>query len=116
MCKQDAMLNSYKEHTKNLCMHKGWNKSSIEQVWLFLSEEFGELASSIRRYSNQYRDKKKVKVEDEMGDVFSYLFQLAYMLDIDLDQMWENNQLKAYKKHYKSTLWKEECRGRLLSS
>jgi len=24
----------------------------------------------------------------EMGDVFSYLFQLAYMLNIDLDDMW----------------------------
>ena len=97
------MLNAYKEHTKALCIHKGWNRSTIEQVWLYLSEEFGELASSIRRYSNQYKDKKKVKVEDEMGDVFSYLFQIAYMLEIDLDKMWENNQHKAYKKHYIST-------------
>ena len=92
------MLNAYKDATQAICEQKGWDKSSIEQIWLFLSEEFGELASSIRRFSNQYKDKKKVKIEDEMGDVFSYLFQLAYMLNVDLDNMWKNNVIKAKKK------------------
>ena len=95
------MLNVYKHQTQKLCTDKGWNKSSVEQVWLLLSEEFGELASAIRRFSNQYRDRKKIKIEDEMGDVFSYMFQLAYMLDVDLERMWENNQIKAYKKRYR---------------
>jgi len=98
------MLNGYKEAIRQICVAKGWDKSTIEQVWLYLSEEFGELASSIRRHSNQYRDKKKVKIEDELGDVFSYLFQIAYMLDIDLDKMWSNNILKAHKKKY-ITAW-----------
>lgn len=94
------MLNAYKDHTRRLCEKKGWDKSTVEQVWLYLSEEFGELASSIRRCTNQFKDKKKIKVEDEMGDVFSYLFQLAYMLDIDLDRMWNTNVSKAGKKRY----------------
>jgi NTP pyrophosphatase (non-canonical NTP hydrolase) len=36
----------------------------------------------------------------EMGDVFSYLFQLAYMLDIDLDEMWYKHQCKVLEKRY----------------
>jgi NTP pyrophosphatase (non-canonical NTP hydrolase) len=37
----------------------------------------------------------------EMGDVFSYLFQLAHMLNIDMDEMWELHRLKVQNKFYK---------------
>jgi NTP pyrophosphatase (non-canonical NTP hydrolase) len=36
----------------------------------------------------------------EMGDVFSYLFQLAHMLNIDLDAMWEAHGRKMEYKKY----------------
>lgn len=93
-------LNEFKKITHDLCVKKGWHKASIEQVWLYLTEEIGELAGSIRRSKNQFKDEKRIKLEDEMGDVFSYLFQLAGMLDIDLDEMWKKNQVKAMKKNY----------------
>ena len=93
-------LNNYKHMTQELCKYKGWEKAKVEQVWLFFTEEIGELAGSIRRGTNQYCDGKKTKIEDEMGDVFSYLFQLSHMLNIDLDRMWEKNQIKAYAKRY----------------
>ena len=93
-------LNSYRDYTSKLCKEKGWHKASIEQVWLFLTEEIGELAGSIRRSKNHFRDERRVKLEDEMGDVFSYLFQLAGMLNIDMNQMWINNTIKAYQKNY----------------
>ena len=93
-------LNMYRDSTIHMCEYKGWTKSTIEQVWLLLTEEIGELAGSIRRSKRHFCDKKKVKVEDELGDVFSYLFQLAGMLNIDLDVMWNRNREKAYKKTY----------------
>jgi len=36
----------------------------------------------------------------EMGDVFSYLFQLAHMLNVDLDKMWEEHRSKMHDKNY----------------
>lgn len=93
-------LNDYKINTQQLCENKGWSTSSIEEVWLLFTEEVGELASCIRRIRQHFCDQKKFKVEDEMGDVFSYLFQIAYMLNIDLDRMWENHKIKAQKKKY----------------
>ena len=36
----------------------------------------------------------------EMGDVFSYLFQLAHMLNVDLDQMWNEHKSKMVTKKY----------------
>tara|TARA_Y100000287_G_scaffold111825_1_gene89691 strand:- start:786 stop:1043 length:258 start_codon:yes stop_codon:yes gene_type:complete len=64
-----------------------------------------ELASAIRQYKKTYKktNLKKDRGTDvmmEMGDVFSYLFQLSYMLDVDLDKMWvEHGKKMKYKKY-----------------
>lgn len=93
-------LNIYKNSIEDLCKIKGWDTCSLEKVWLLLTEEVGELAGSIRRYNNHFKDNKRVKIEDELGDVFSYLFQLAGMLNIDMDKMWANNYKKSLHKQY----------------
>jgi hypothetical protein len=36
----------------------------------------------------------------EMGDVFSYLFQLASMMNVDLDDMWVKHKIKIVQKNY----------------
>ena len=93
-------LNLYKQSVMTMCKYKGWDTCSVEKVWLLLIEEIGELAGSIRRNNNYFKDKKKIKIEDELGDVFSYLFQIAGMLDIDLNKMWNTNQKKSLQKQY----------------
>lgn len=93
-------LNNYKHEIIELCNKKGWLGPSIEQIYMYFIEEVGELAGSIRRQKNQFRDKKKIKIESELGDVFSYLFQISYMLNIDLEKMWENQKSKILKKRY----------------
>tara|TARA_B100000035_G_C20709858_1_gene426533 strand:- start:214 stop:525 length:312 start_codon:yes stop_codon:yes gene_type:complete len=98
-------LNQYKTDTELICKQKGWTNSTVDTVWLLLSEEIGELASAIRQYKKTYKKTglKKDRGTDvmmEMGDVFSYLFQLSYMLDVDLDKMWvEHGKKMKYKKY-----------------
>tara|TARA_A100001201_G_scaffold29166_3_gene31476 strand:- start:27037 stop:27354 length:318 start_codon:yes stop_codon:yes gene_type:complete len=98
-------LNSYKAETEIICKQKGWTNATIDTVWLLLTEEIGELASAIRQYKKMYKKTglKKERGTDvmmEMGDVFSYLFQLSYMLDVDLDKMWvEHGKKMKYKKY-----------------
>ena len=93
-------LNEYKHVTMEICRYKGWDQCNVEKVWLLLIEEIGELAGSIRRHNNLFKDRKKIKIEDELGDVFSYLFQIAGILNIDLNQMWSSNQNKSMNKKY----------------
>jgi NTP pyrophosphatase (non-canonical NTP hydrolase) len=98
-------LNYYKLETEKICKSKGWDKSTVDTVWLLLSEEVGELASAIRQYKKTFKKVglKKERGTDvmmEMGDVFSYLFQLAHMLNVDLDQMWQEHQMKLCDKKY----------------
>lgn len=98
-------MNRFRDETAAICQQKGWDKAPISIVWMLLNEEMGELASSIRQKKQIYRKTglKKDRGTDvvmEMGDVFSYLFQLAHMLNIDLDEMWELHQQKVKTKMY----------------
>lgn len=95
-------MNAFKEETHNLCAAKGWDKAPIDKVWLLFTEEIGELASAIRHNQKLYRKttRKSSDVVMELGDVFSYLFQLADMLNVDLDQMWRLQREKIKKRTY----------------
>ena len=99
-------MNRYRDETAELCKTKGWDKAPVSIVWMLLNEEMGELASSIRQAHRIYRKTglKKDRGTDivmEMGDVFSYLFQLAHMLNIDMDEMWELHRQKVHNKFYR---------------
>ena len=100
-------LNYDKSETKRICEKKGWDRAAVDTVWLLLTEEVGELASAIRQYKRTFKktNLKKDRGTDvmvEMGDVFSYLFQLAHMLNVDLDKMWLEHQSKMNQKFYLS--------------
>ena len=98
-------LNYYKSGPQTICKSKGWDRAEINTVWLLLTEEVGELASAIRQYKRTFK-KTNIKKERgtdimmEMGDVFSYLFQLAHMLNVDLDKMWVEHGKKMCHKKY----------------
>lgn len=94
-------MNTIMVENIRICKQKGWDKVPIHKVWLLFTEEIGELASAIRQSQNIYKKSgKTIDVATEMGDVFSYLFQLAYMLNIDLDTMWEVHKEKMITKMY----------------
>jgi len=99
-------MNHYRDETAQMCKYKGWDKAPVQTVWLLFTEEVGELASAIRQYQRAYRKSglkkdKGTDISTEMGDVFSYLFQLASMLNVDLDDMWLAHREKVQHKVYK---------------
>jgi len=88
-----------------MCKEKGWDRTSVSTVWLLLTEEIGELASAIRQNSRIFKKSglkknRGIDIQSEMGDVFSYLFQLADMLNVDLDAMWASHRVKAMNRKY----------------
>lgn len=98
-------MNTYKEEVGQTCRSKGWNVISIDTLWLLFSEEIGELAKAIRNYKKIYSrpssfERRKHELMLELGDVFSYLFQLGYMLNIDMDEMWALHRKKMISKNY----------------
>lgn len=95
-------MNQYRDFTREICRVKGWDNLPVDTVWLLFTEEIGELASAIRHRQKRFTKygHRKDEVQNEMGDVFSYLFQLASLLDVDLDQMWANHLNKVRYKVY----------------
>ena len=98
-------LNEYRDATRLMCIHKGWDRANVNTVWLLFTEEIGELASAIRKHTRVYKKthlkkERGIDVQMEMGDVFSYLFQLASMLEVDLDDMWSKHRTKIDGKNY----------------
>jgi NTP pyrophosphatase (non-canonical NTP hydrolase) len=96
-------MNQIKEENIRICRQKGWDRAPIHKVWLLFTEEIGELAAAIRHTQGMYRKPgSTINVETELGDVFSYLFQLAHMLNVDLDRMWETHKQKMSTKIYET--------------
>jgi NTP pyrophosphatase (non-canonical NTP hydrolase) len=94
-------MNQYRDWTRDICRIKGWDRLPVDTVWLLLTEEIGELASAIRQRQKTFtKYVRRDEVQTEMGDVFSYLFQLASILDVDLDKMWAEHVVKVQQKIY----------------
>lgn len=104
-------MNTYKDETATLCKQKSWDKAPVSVVVMLLMEEVGEMVAAIRQHQRIYKKTglkkdRGVDVMAEMSDVFSYMFQLAHMLDIDLDLAWDLHREKMKTKFYKeSVVW-----------
>lgn len=101
-------MNRYKDETITLCRRKGWDRVPLHTVWLLFTEEVGELASAIRQHTKTFKKTNLVKdrgtdVEMELADVFSYLFQIAGIMNIDLDKMWQRHKAKNLTRNYNIT-------------
>lgn len=69
---------------------------------LYLFEELGEVAESIRKLTgNKDRKKMKVDLEGELGDVLIALTTIANHYKIDLEQSIAKTQVKIRKRHKK---------------
>jgi NTP pyrophosphatase (non-canonical NTP hydrolase) len=81
-------------HIKKTGEERGWNKNNYLEIFLLLSEEFGELAKAIRNYAGLYSEvnttHKKNELEEEFADVLNYLFDLANCFKIDLESAFRN--------------------------
>lgn len=97
------------QYVKEKCIERGFNKASNLETYLLLTEEVGELAKAIRKKialfeeSTQKRtllegQTKEQSVQDnlaeEMGDVLSYLLDLANRFDVDLAEAFKCKEAK----------------------
>lgn len=83
-------LKDLQDHIKRIGEERGWDKNNYLEIFLLLSEEFGELAKAVRNHAGLYteenKEKNKYKLEEEFADVLNYLFDLANCFKIDLEE------------------------------
>ena len=83
-------LGDLQNHIKKIGEERGWDKNNYLEIFLLLSEEFGELAKAIRNHAGLYTEKakngNKYELEEEFADVLNYIFDLANCFNIDLEE------------------------------
>jgi NTP pyrophosphatase (non-canonical NTP hydrolase) len=96
---KDISLVDLQKHLARTCKEKGWDKNSVEQVFLLFSEEIGELAKAIRKETGFKGEKKpdnRANLREEFADVLNYLMELANRFDVDLTEVYfEKNKINA---------------------
>ena len=83
-------LKDLQDHIKRIGIERGWDKNNYLEIFLLLSEEFGELAKAVRNYAGLFTEENKkidiYKLEEEFADVLNYIFDLANCFNIDLEE------------------------------
>jgi len=78
---------------------RGWDKITPSHTFLHLAEELGEVAREVQ-YFEGYRDAQDVgdlhaNLAEELADCATFLFKLAYLCGVDLEDALRGNMVKA---------------------
>ncbi len=106
---ENPTLSDLQMHIKKIGEQRGWDKNNHLEIFLLLSEEFGELAKAVRNYTGLYTEKikedNKYELEEEFADVLNYLFDLANCFNVDLEEAFrkkdEANKQRNWIQHTK---------------
>ena len=88
-------LSQLQHYLDAVCKERGWTKDSYAEKFLLFAEEIGELAKAIRKTQGLYQEKarqKRVELEEEFADVFSYLLDLANYFQVDLEKAFREKE------------------------
>lgn len=94
---QPASLRDIQSHLQETCVANGWDKNTIEQVFMLFTEEVGEVAKALRKELAFKTEEKPINpdhLEEELADVFNYLLELSTRFNIDLEQAYRKKMLK----------------------
>lgn len=82
---------------------RGWDRVSPSHTLIHALEELGEVARLILRWEG-YKDaanpeQLRADLEEELSDVFIFLFKLAYQTGVDVEAALARGQAKADDRH-----------------
>lgn len=79
---------------------RGFDKNSIVEEMLLLTEEIGELAKVVRQAHGMHIDKNSSVggAAEELADVLSYVLSLSNYLGVDLEKAFREKEEKNKKR------------------
>lgn len=92
--KENPTLKDLQEYVAQAVKERGFDKDSVEQRFMLLLEEVGELAKAARgRAGMPFADDTKTKeMADEAGDVLIVLLGICNLLEIDLEKAFRDKE------------------------
>ena len=82
---------------------RGWDRVSPSHTLIHTLEELGEVARLVLQWEG-YKDaespeKLHAELEEELSDVFVFLFKLAYQMGVDVEVALARGQAKADRRY-----------------
>jgi NTP pyrophosphatase (non-canonical NTP hydrolase) len=78
---------------------RGWDRVSPSHTLIHAMEEMGEVARLVLQWEGykqaESAEKLHVELEEELSDVFVFLFKLAYQTGVDVEAALAHGQAKA---------------------
>lgn len=100
-----ASMKKLQEHIKTVNKERGWEDTTVPELFMYLSEEVGESAKAARQLMNSRIDSKSENFElgSELADVLSYVLDIANRFDIDLEKAyWDKEEINKKRTWSKS--------------
>lgn len=99
----ETTIKELQDYARAICTERGFDDESLEQKFLLLVEEVGELAKALRKVSNIKfaGDTARTEVEDELADVQLLLLNISNKLEVDLAGAVEQKEAKNRKRNWK---------------
>lgn len=93
-------IQEYQRYIAEMMKVRGFDKNSIVEEMLIMTEEVGELAKVVRKAHGMHMDKNSVQstAGEELADVFSFILSIANYLDVDLEQAFRDKEEKNKKR------------------
>lgn len=97
---ENPTIQDYQRYISVMMKVRGFDKNSIVEEMLLLTEEVGELAKVVRKAHGMHMDKNSVHstAGEELADVLSYILSIANYLDVDLEQAFRAKEEKNKKR------------------
>lgn len=98
--KQSPTLQDFQRYIEDMVVERGFEDETIEQLFMLLMEEVGEMARAARKLSGvkMADDTKRANLEEEVADVFIYLLDICNKFDIDLEHAFRIKEEKNKKR------------------
>lgn len=87
-------LYDFQTYVKNMVEERGFQNQTIDDFFVLLIEEMGEIATEIRKLKNlpSQKSKERVKLDEELADMFNYLLCICNYYSVDLEQAYRKKE------------------------
>ena len=92
--KKTPELKDFQKYIKEMVKERGFEKETIPEMFMLLSEEVGEMAKAARKQIDMKTDdnSRKPELAQEIADVFIYLLAICNYFNIDLEKAFRDKE------------------------
>lgn len=101
--KEKPTLQDFQEYVREMVEERGFNKESIQQIFMLFLEECGEMAKAARKTAGMKTDKnsEQFHIDQEIADVFIYLLDICNYYGVDLEKAFREKEEINKKRNWK---------------